>query len=77
MAAIPSALGFIAMPRKDTATERTQQVNFRLKTVTVERMERYKDRHPLHPTLTQMVEAAVADWLDKHEPELPKRPAAR
>lgn len=70
MTVMVSGLSFTPMARKES-TERTQQVNFRLKTELVERMERYKDRHPLHPPLTRLVEAAMADWLDKHEIELP------
>lgn len=68
-----SPLPSMPMARKEAA-ERTQQINFRLKTATVERMERFKESHPLHPTLTQIVEAAIAEWLGK-QPHAPARPA--
>jgi len=73
MSAISPAVSFPAMPRKEKSPQQTDQINFRLKLATIERMEAYKDRHPLHPTLTQIVEAAVGDWLDRHEPELPPK----
>jgi hypothetical protein len=69
MTAIVAPLPFMPMARKETAA-RTEQVNFRLKSATIERMEAYKERHPLHPTMTQIVEAAVAAWLTVHEREL-------
>lgn len=68
MTAIPAAATFSFMAKK----EATDQINFRLKTATIERMETYRARHPLHPTMTQMVEAAMKDWLDRNEPFLPK-----
>lgn len=63
---VPSSpVTFSGMAKKEP-TEPTQQINFRLRTATVEKMERYRDAHPLRPTLTQMVEAAMAEWLDAH-----------
>jgi hypothetical protein len=73
MSVINAAVSFMPMARKEQPATRTEQVNFRLKSATVERMEAYKERHPLHPTLTQIVEAAVALWLNENEPSLPKK----
>lgn len=70
MTALHSGVMLPPMARRE-AGPKTDQINFRLKVATIERMERYKQRHPLHPTLTSIVEAGVNDWLDRHEPELP------
>jgi hypothetical protein len=76
MTCLTSALPFVPMARRDT-TDPTQQTNFRLKTPTIERMERFKERHPLNPSLTRIVEAAVNEWLDRNEPQLPADPPKR
>ena len=39
----------------------------------IDRMERFSESHPLTPTVTRIIELAVAEWLDKHEGELPKK----
>lgn len=58
--------------KKDAPVDPTEQINFRLKTRTVERMDRYKTAHELHPTMTQIAETAINFWLDIKEAELPK-----
>lgn len=72
MTAFNAGVTFLPMARKSKDGAPTDQINFRLKVATIDRMERFRDRHHLHPTLTQIVEAAVNDWLDSHEPQLPK-----
>lgn len=59
------------MAKRDNAA-RTAQINFRLKESTIERMEKFRDAHALHPSLTQIVEAAVKGWLDTNERDLPE-----
>jgi hypothetical protein len=73
MSLVAAPLTLLPMARRETAQERTQQVNFRLKTKTVERMERFKERHEIGPSLTQIVEAAVNAWLDVKEKDLPQK----
>lgn len=68
MTALNFPVAFLPMARKETA-EKTQQVNFRLKTSTLERMERFRESDEIRPSLTQIVEASVAKWLDAKEAE--------
>lgn len=72
MSVISSRLPFPLMARKEKAA--TEQVNFRLKTETVEQMEAYRVRHPLHPTMTQVVEAALAAFFAEEEKLRPRKP---
>lgn len=72
MLAQPAPVALSPMARKEHAPK-TEQANFRLKTSTLERMETYRERHPLHPTLTQIVEAAVTQWLAENEKALPPK----
>jgi len=68
---IPVSVSGMAKRKAPTQTN-TDQINFRFPVPLIERMERYKERHQLHPTLTQIAVTALNEWLDKHEPELPK-----
>lgn len=69
----PVLNGPILPPAEDNRRRvETEQVNFRFAISVIERMAAFKERHPLRPTMTQIVEAAVAEWLDANEPELPK-----
>lgn len=54
--------------------EPTEPKNFRLRQSVIERVEAYKSRHPLRPTLTQIIEAALVEYIDQHEGELPPVP---
>lgn len=72
MSALTAGVFFVPMARKSKEAAPTDQINFRLKVATIDRMERFKERHHLHPTLTQIVEAAVNEWLDAHESEAAK-----
>lgn len=53
--------------------EPTEPKNFRLRHSVVELVESFKQRHPLRPTMTQIVEAALLEYVQKHESELPSR----
>lgn len=75
MTALASAANLCGMARKASIGVGTEQVNFRFKTSTVERMDAYCARHPLNPTLTRIAETAMLEWLDREEPKLP--PAAK
>lgn len=57
------------MARKNAVP--TDQINFRLPRATIDRMERYQERHPLKPSLTNMVDVSVNEWLDRNEAALP------
>jgi hypothetical protein len=57
---------------KHKPTEPTVTKTFRLRASTVERMEAYANAHPLQPSLAQIVEPAVNEWLDRHGPNPPK-----
>jgi len=65
------------MPRKVPPQPKTDQINFRFPVMLLDRMERYRDRHPLHPTLTSIAIAAVTDWLDAHETEPPRKSSGK
>ena len=71
MSTITAAVSFQPMARKEPGTV-TDQINFRLRRALIERMEAYKERHPLRPTLTQIADAAIEQWLNENEPTLPK-----
>ena len=72
MSVISVPVGFAGMARKEAV--KTDQVNFRFPVDLIVRLESFRDRHPLNPTVTNILIAAAKDWLDKHEPELPPRP---
>lgn len=74
MTAIASAVSFPVMTsrRKPNKAKRVQ-INFRFEEPFIERMERFAESNQLRPTLTRIIELAVTDWLDKHEPELLKK----
>jgi hypothetical protein len=68
---------FLPMGKKNAETAATDQINFRLKRATIERMERFSELHPLHPKLTQIVEAALKLWMDQNESALPVKPKGK
>ena len=73
MIALASPIPFADMAKKkDVSADPTEQINFRLKVRTIERMDRYKAAHELRPTMTQLAETAINFWLDIKEGELPK-----
>lgn len=56
------------MGRKESESNPT---TLRIKTVSLKRAREYANRHHLQPTLTQIFDAAIAEYLDKHWAELP------
>ncbi len=72
---LDTAIRFVAMPTKKP--DDIKQTNLRLKVSTVARMRAYANAHPLQPTLTQLVEAAVERFLDDEERHESKPPAKR
>jgi hypothetical protein len=56
---------------KRTEGEPTKHTGFRLRVSTVQRLVAYAAAHPLQPSLAQIVDAAVREWLDHNEPLLP------
>lgn len=77
MPTIAASVSFPVMARKESNAAPTDQINFRLKVSTIERMEAFKERHHLRPALTQIVEAAVREYLDAQEPLLPPKPRGK
>lgn len=49
-----------------------KQTNLRLDAQVLARAESHRKSHPLRPSLTQVVEAALREYLDAHEPEAAK-----
>jgi hypothetical protein len=65
------AVSFGQMPRKKLAQPdkaKRHQVSFRFEEAFIDRIERFADSNPLRPTVTRIIELAVTEWLDKHEP---------
>jgi hypothetical protein len=54
------------MAKRESAP--TKQVNVRLVIPTVRRVDAYRERHPLRPTWTQIIEAALGEWLERNDP---------
>ena len=55
---------FSGMARRKPAP--TDQINFRLKVETIETLERYRDEYPLNPSMTRIVETALAEWFARN-----------
>jgi hypothetical protein len=53
------------------AKHATAQLNCRLTSRLVRRMERFSQLHRFNPSCSQIVIAAVSEWLDANEPKLP------
>lgn len=68
MTMVLEAVNFSPMAK---AREKTRQVNFRLAETKLARMDRVNESHPLKPTLTQIVDAALEAYLPLLERELP------
>lgn len=60
------------MPAKKK--DEVEQIGLRLKKANMMRLRQYANAHPFHPSLTQLVDAAIAEWLDVHESEVADKP---
>lgn len=65
-------LNFVGMAK---SKDKTRPVGYRLAESLLTRLDEFCERHTLHPTATQVVDAALREYLDAHERELP--PAAK
>lgn len=71
MISVIQPLNFSGMSKKAV---RKVPMNFRLNAPLVKRAEAFMESHWSRPTFTQIVEASVAEWLDRHAAEkTPKR----
>lgn len=68
MTVISVPLGFAGMARKEAP--KTDQVNFRFPVDLIEELEAYREKHPLHPTVTNILIDAARRWLAENP--LPK-----
>lgn len=71
MSAMPLSVSFcVPMPqqKRDTA-----QLGHRIDAALKKRAEDFCVRHPMQPSFVTILEHALRDWLDKHEPELHDR----
>jgi hypothetical protein len=65
------------MAKREPAREETELTAFRLRGSLLKRIRAYANAHRLQPSLAQIVNAAIDEWLDRHEDELgeEKKPA--
>ena len=55
---------FMARPKRE---ELTEQFNVKLPKVLVKRLRQFCNAHKLHPTFTQVTEAALTEYMDREQ----------
>lgn len=63
----------LAMPKK---REESEQVGLRLNKAQLTRLRQYANNHLLKPTLTQLIDGAISEFLERHDREESEPPRA-
>jgi hypothetical protein len=63
-----AALTISGMAKSGGKNEPKEQINTRLPVALLERIEAFIEKQPIRVTFTALLEKALADWLDEHDP---------